>query len=100
MYSSMRTIKSILFSFLLVFAFAGCQEEEPRLETLQVPTNLNIVTNVAPDESGNVTVTATADHAISIHVIFKENADPIVVSPGEAASFQYIQSGQYSQNIT
>ena len=86
-------MKSILFSLLLVFAFAGCQEEEPKLDTLQVPTNLNIQTVVADDESGNVTVTATADHAISIHVIFRENADPVVVSPGEPANFQYIQSG-------
>jgi len=96
----MRTINRIIFSFLVIFAFGGCQDAEPKLESLIVPTNLNIVTEVADDESGNVTVTATADDAISMHVIFKENADPIVVSPGEPARFQYIQSGEYTQNIT
>ena len=96
----MRTLNRIIFSFLLIAAFGGCQDDEPKLESLVVPTNLNVVTDVADDESGNVTVTATADDAITIHVIFKENADPVVVSPGEPASFQYIQSGQYEQNIT
>ena len=97
----MKSMKYILVVlFLMAGVFYGCQDEEPSLETLAVPTNLNIVTSVADDESGNVTVTATADNAITIHVIFRENAEPVVVSPGEPARFQYIRSGEYTQNIT
>ena len=96
----MKTFNRILISMLMIFIFNGCQEEEPKLETLLVPSNLNIVTQIENDESGNVTVTATADNALNIHVVFKENADPVVVSPGEPAKFQYIQSGEYTQIIT
>ena len=85
---------------MMIFIINGCQEEEPKLETLLVPENLEITTQVSDDESGNVTVTTTADNALTIHVVFKENADPVVVSPGEPAKYQYIQSGDYSQNIT
>jgi hypothetical protein len=42
----------------------------------------------------------TADNALNIHVIFKENNEPVVVRPGEPATFRYTQSGQYSQIIT
>ena len=96
----MKTIYKSIFYLILILGLNGCQEEEPKLETLLVPTNLNIVTQIEDDESGNVTVTATADDALNIHVVFKENAEPVVVSPGEPAKFQYIQSGEYSQIIT
>lgn len=96
----MKTINKIIFYILLIVAIGGCQEEQPDLGTLLVPTNLNIQTQVADDQSGNVTVTASADDAINIHVVFKENAEPVVVSPGEPAKFQYIQSGEYPQIIT
>jgi hypothetical protein len=88
-------------SFLLIFmVFMACQEDEPGLTTLLVPTNLSIATDIASDQSGNVSVTVTADNALNIHVIFKENNEPVVVRPGEPATFQYTQSGQYSQIIT
>ncbi len=96
----MRTINKILFSMMMLFIINGCQEEEPKLETLLVPKNLVVNAQVSDDESGNVTVTSTADNALTIHVVFKENAEPVVVGPGEPAKFQYIQSGDYSQNIT
>lgn len=88
-------------SFLLIFlVFMACQEDEPGLTTLLVPTNLSITTDIASDQSGNVSVTVTADNALNIHVIFKENNEPVVVRPGEPATFRYTQSGQYSQIIT
>ena len=85
-----------VFSLILL----SCQEDEPGLTTLLVPTNLSIATDIASDQSGNVSVTVTADNALNIHVIFKENNEPVVVRPGEPATFQYTQSGQYSQLIT
>ena len=96
----MKNIYKSIFYLLLILGINGCQEEEPKLETLLVPTNLDITAQVFDDESGNVTVTTTADNALTIHVIFKENADPVVVSPGETAQYQYIRSGDYSQIIT
>ncbi len=96
----MKTPKIIISFFILILAFASCQEDEPTLTVLAVPSNLSITTNIANDQSGNVEVTVNADNALTIHVIFKENAEPVVVSPGEPASFRYTQSGQYSQDIT
>ena len=96
----MKTIFKNIFYFLIILSMNGCQEDEPKLETLLVPTNLEINAQVFDDESGNVTVTTTADNALTIHVIFKENAEPVVVGPGEPAQYQYIRSGDYAQIVT
>jgi beta-glucanase (GH16 family) len=96
----MKTIYKSIFYLLIILGMNGCQEDEPKLETLLVPTNLEINAQVFDDESGNVTVTTTADNALTIHVVFKENAEPVVVGPGEPAQFQYIRSGDYAQIIT
>ena len=96
----MKTIYKSIFYLLIILGMNGCQEDEPKLETLLVPTNLEINAQVFDDESGNVTVTTTADNALTIHVVFKEYAEPVVVGPGEPAQFQYIRSGDYAQIIT
>jgi beta-glucanase (GH16 family) len=96
----MKTIYKSIFYLLIILGMNGCQEDEPKLETLLVPTNLEINAQVFDDESGNVTVTTTADNALTIHVIFKENAEPVVVGPGEPAQYQYIRSGDYAQIVT
>ena len=96
----MKTLKMIMGIILVLSFTVACQEDIPSLNTVVVPTNLTITTNVASDQSGNVTVTATADDALTIHVIFRQNAAPVVVSPGQPAAFRYTQSGQYSQLIT
>ncbi len=96
----MKTIYKSIFYLLIILGMNGCQEDEPKLETLLVPTNMEINAQVFDDESGNVTVTTTADNALTIHVVFKENAEPVVVGPGEPAQFQYIRSGDYAQIIT
>jgi hypothetical protein len=97
----MKDLISKYSAMLLVFfTLMACQEDEPSLSSLVTPTNLNVSTVVDSDRSGYITLTATADNALSIQVIFKQNADPITVNPGEAAKFRYTQSGQYSQLIT
>ncbi len=85
----------ILISFVI-----SCQEDEPELDTILVPSNLTINTVVADDQSGNITVTPSADNVLNFHVIFNPGADPVVIANGETASFRYTQSGQYSQPIT
>jgi len=84
----------------LITVFIACQEESPMLGALLVPSITNIDPVIATDESGNVSVTVKAENAINIHVIFKENADPVVVSPGQTAYYRYTQSGDFSQLIT
>lgn len=85
---------------LVMFGFFSCQEDEPTLDTILVPSNLVVNANVAADQSGNITVAPTADNALNFHVIFTPGADPVVINPGQAANFRFTQSGQYSAPIT
>ncbi|MDT0622237.1 glycoside hydrolase family 16 protein [Croceitalea vernalis] len=87
----------ILLVLLLVIS---CQEEEPVLENLVAPTNVEVNAAVSTDQSGNVTVTPTAENAINFHVIFNPGDDPITIANGDSATFRYSQSGQYSTPIT
>lgn len=78
----------------------SCQEEEPELQTIVVPMNLSVNATVLNDQSGNVTVSPTADDALYFHVIFTPGATPQVLSPGETASFRFTQSGQYQAPVS
>ncbi len=91
------------FRYVLLFILAGlisCQEEEPVLEELLVPANLDVQVDVAPDQSGNVVVTPAAENALYFHVVFVPGSSPVVVRPGDSASFRYTKSGQYSAPVT
>ena len=94
-------MKKNKFLYLIFFlALIGCQEEEPRLSAIVAPSNLVITTNVADDQSGNVTVTPSAENALNYHVTFNPGASPVVIDAGETASFRYTRSGQYTAPIT
>lgn len=87
----------------LLFVFAmlvSCQEDESTLNTTSAPSNLVVNIDVATDQSGTVTVTPTAENAINFNIIFTPEADPVVVNPGQSATFRFTQSGQYNAPIT
>ena len=91
------------FRYLLILVLAGlfsCQEDEPDLQALVVPANLQVQVAVAPDQSGNVTVTPQADNALYFHVVFLPGDSPVVVRPGDSAAFRYTKSGQYTAPVT
>lgn len=88
-----------LLTFLGLFLFS-CQEDEPTLDAILVPTNLVVNTNVANDQSGNITVSPSAENALTFHIIFTPGADPIVLGLGQSANFRFTQSGQYSAPVT
>jgi len=89
----------LILGILLVFVM-GCQEDDSVFGPVTTPTSLQVSIDVSNDQSGNVTVTPTAEGAINFHVLFVEGNDPVVILPGETAAFRYTQSGQYSQVIT
>lgn len=89
------------FLFMLTLTgFLSCQEDEPGLADLTVPENLVVNVAVAADQSGNVTVSPTADNALYFHVVFVPGDSPSVLRPGETASYRYTKSGQYSAPVT
>ncbi|NND87678.1 MAG: hypothetical protein HKM28_00355, partial [Flavobacteriaceae bacterium] len=93
----MKQFKFILC--LLAILLVGCKDDDPEFGPLTAPTNLQVAVDVAADNSGNVTVTPTAEDVLNFHVFFTEGSEPVVVGNGEEASFRYTQSGQYQQVI-
>ncbi|MFK7807230.1 MAG: family 16 glycosylhydrolase [Saprospiraceae bacterium] len=90
----------VLFLFGCLTFLSSCQEEEPTLETLLVPANLEVATEVRDDQSGNVSVTPSAENVLSFQVFFNPGDDPVSIAPGETASFRYTISGQYQAPVT
>ena len=88
------TVLIVIFAF-----FWGCGEDDSTPSNV-APTNLQIDVVVADDNSGNVTVTPTADNAVSYNVIFSPSADPVNISEGESASFTYTEPSELEQTIT
>lgn len=95
----MKEFKKYLFYSLLVLAFA-CQEDDNEFGAVTAPTDLTVTVDIAPDNSGNVAVNASASGALYYHVYFLSGADPVVISDGETANFRYVQSGTYTQEIS
>lgn len=93
-------MKKIIFVFALIALFNGCQDDDKVFGPVNAPSNLVVNVVVANDQSGNVTLTATADNAINFHVFFVEGAEPVIITNGEAAEYRYTQSGEYTQTIT
>lgn len=89
-----------LLFMLTLTGFLSCQEDEPGLSDLTVPENLVVNVAIAADQSGNVTVSPTADNALYFHVVFVPGDSPSVLRPGETASYRYTKSGQYSAPVT
>ena len=91
-----------LWSSLMVFLtiFLACQDDDLTSTDVGAPSNLEIDVVVADDNSGNVTVTPTADNAVNYNVIFLPSADPVVISEGESASFRYTDPNELEQTIT
>ncbi|WP_036196315.1 glycoside hydrolase family 16 protein [Maribacter antarcticus] len=95
-----RVIKRFNILIFLSMMLISCQEEEPTLDTILVPTNLVISAIVEGDQSGNISVTPSADNALNFHVIFTPGADPVVINAGQTTVFRFTRSGQYSAPIT
>ena len=78
----------------------SCQDDDASLGTILAPDNLVVNIDVATDQSGNISVTPTADNVTNFHVIFMPESDPVVISPGESADFRFTQSGEFTAPIT
>lgn len=85
----MKTMNKILFYILLIFVTGSCQEEEPSLGTLYVPTDVAVEALISDDGTGLVNFTASASEALNYHFYFGNSAseDPYVSPDGKASNF-------------
>ncbi|MEJ2584140.1 MAG: hypothetical protein P8Z38_03580 [Robiginitalea sp.] len=99
----MKKIK-YLFVFLLgVFLFGGCDQEEELsyvFQDISAPTNVQAKFDIAQDDSGEVSVTPTAEGATLFEIYFgdAENETPLELNPGETATHIYGE-GEFNLRI-
>ncbi|MGB0451062.1 MAG: glycoside hydrolase family 16 protein [Flavobacteriaceae bacterium] len=89
----------VLAIVALCVTLISCQDDDTPFGAVLAPTNLVATAEVAGDLSGNVSVTPSADFALTYHVYFKPEADPVVISPGQSANYRYTETGEYTQEI-
>ena len=89
----------VLAIVALCVALISCQDDDTPFGEVLAPANLVATAEVADDLSGNVSVRPTADFALTFHVYFKPDADPVVISPGQSANYRYTETGEYTQEI-
>jgi beta-glucanase (GH16 family) len=90
----MKFMTVLLFVFISLFS--SCSKGNNTVNNI-VPTNLNVTANIATDNSGNVTFTATATNAISYDFDFGNGIFQTVTSG--IITYKYPSSGNYSVNV-
>ncbi len=93
-------IKKYSWLMGICFMLFSCQEDIPGLQPIVAPANLSVDAAVAQDQSGVVTITPSAENVITFQVFFTPGGDPVILNPGDSATFRYTRSGQYTQPIT
>lgn len=96
----MKKIKILLSVTLAFMLLQNCTPDDSgNFGNVVTPTNLQIETVVAQDRSGIVTVRPSAENATSFQVIFTQESSPVLVLPGEEATFRFTRAGQFTAQI-
>ncbi|NND63153.1 MAG: glycoside hydrolase family 16 protein [Flavobacteriaceae bacterium] len=95
----MKSLYKIIAVVALALVAVNCQEDDSTFGDVVAPTNLTASVDIANDQSGNVTLTPSADNVLTYHIFFEQGIDPVVITSGEQANYRYTQSGVYSQEI-
>mgnify|MGYP001451308940 FL=1 len=75
----MKAILKLFTVMSLLLAFS-CQDDDATLESVVVPQNLTVSTDISTDGSGNVTFTAMADNAITYRFVFPDGSSDVAPS--------------------
>jgi len=70
----MKYLKIILSILAVAFLFSSCQDDDLGLETMMVPSNIAVNTDISTDGSGIVVFNVSADNAISYQFNFGDGA--------------------------
>ena len=93
----MKTILKLVTVMSLFLTFS-CQDDDATLESVAVPQNLTVSTDITTDGSGNVTFTATADHAITYRFIFPDGSSD--VAPSGVYTKRFTKTGLNTYTVT
>ncbi|TVZ26137.1 hypothetical protein JM83_1087 [Gillisia sp. Hel_I_86] len=99
----MKNIKIIIGIALILLVSVQCSTSDDGTTSVETPLseNLNAVLNVSNNNSGNVTITPTAEGAVSFEVNFGDGSGseaPAVLKPGERVTHSYAE-GEYTMSI-
>ena len=94
----MKTIKNMLTLLMVVFLL-GCQEQEPLLDTIIIPSNLTVTPQVSTDGSGIVVFTANADNAITYTFTFSDGDTQVAPSGTATKRFTRVGLNTYDYSV-
>ncbi|MGA9238623.1 MAG: hypothetical protein WBV75_06130, partial [Robiginitalea sp.] len=99
----MKKIKYLFVFFVGVLLFGGCNQEEELsyvFQDISAPTNVQAQFDIAQDDSGEVSVTPTAEGATLFEIYYGDTEDetPTEVNPGETATHIYGE-GEFNLRI-
>ena len=97
----MKKIKTIYKALLILFVIIACTDERSLdfLDTVSVPSNVSAIYNITQDNTGLVTITPTADGAISFDVYFGDaTTTPENVESGKNIQHKYAE-GTYQVKV-
>lgn len=92
-------MKTIFFFILLfVFAVTGCSKKDNPAAAVITPTNLTLTAVVNPDNSGNVSFTASATNAAAFVFNFGNGINQTLATG--LTTYKYLTSGTYTVTVT
>ncbi|UCE68569.1 MAG: hypothetical protein JSW57_08920 [Flavobacteriaceae bacterium] len=99
----MKKIKYLFVFIIGVLLFGGCDQEEEIsyvFQDISAPTNVQAKFDISQDDTGEVSVTPTAEGATLFEIYFgdTENETPMELNPGETASHVY-KEGEFNLRI-
>ncbi|MGE5944163.1 MAG: hypothetical protein ACM31G_07475 [Flavobacteriales bacterium] len=97
----MKTIKYILGLCAILIVFYNCTKDDNDLsfiENVVAPTNVSALFQITQDNSGLVTLTPSAEGAVSYNITPGDNSEIIKVKQGSSAQHVYAE-GSYSVKI-
>ncbi|RKR12385.1 glycosyl hydrolase family 16 [Maribacter vaceletii] len=79
----MKTFIKIMYTFILAIILVACQEEEPNLDVLALPTGLTVMATPSEDGSGEVSFNATASNVINYKFVYDDGTDAEIDADGQ-----------------
>ena len=89
---------SLSFLLPMVMMLLSCGKDKNTTPSTSAPTNLSVSANVNPDNSGNVTFTASATNATTYEYGYGNGIYQTI--PSGLVTYKYSTSGTYTINVT